>query len=220
MGIVTVESTDRLYWLGRYSERVYTTVLLFGESYDKMIELQDSYKDYCVKMEIPDIYTDGQDFLDRYCFDPNDVNSIYANLLRAQDNAIELREVIGSEAQAYIQMAIYEMQKAAKSEAPMLQFMKVRDHILAFWGITDDMIASQNVRNIIKTGKRIERLDLYARLKFPRTELAREIHRLTARIIRTEMHFNEDKLRKLDKAIETPTPNYTEIVNLVESLFD
>ena len=34
MGIITLEMTDRLYWLGRYLERVYTTVKLYADSYD------------------------------------------------------------------------------------------------------------------------------------------------------------------------------------------
>ena len=31
-------NTDRLYWLGRYSERVYTTLRLFSLSFDALIE--------------------------------------------------------------------------------------------------------------------------------------------------------------------------------------
>ena len=38
MGVKSIENTDRLYWLGRYSERVYTTLKLFGMSYDTMLE--------------------------------------------------------------------------------------------------------------------------------------------------------------------------------------
>ena len=37
MGIISLEQTDRLYWLGRYSERVYTTIRLFSQRYDIMI---------------------------------------------------------------------------------------------------------------------------------------------------------------------------------------
>ena len=33
MGIVSLINTDKLFWLGRYSERVYTTIRLFGESF-------------------------------------------------------------------------------------------------------------------------------------------------------------------------------------------
>lgn len=87
-----------------------------------------------------------------------------SNLKRAYDNAIVLREEIGSESLSHIQLAIYEMQKAGMSEAPMLEFQKVLDNLMAFWGIVDDEIASENVRNILKVGKRVERIDLYGRL--------------------------------------------------------
>lgn len=38
MGIKSVVNADRLYWLGRYSERVYTTLKLFARSFDQLIE--------------------------------------------------------------------------------------------------------------------------------------------------------------------------------------
>ena len=48
---------------------------------------------------------------------------------------------------------------------------KVIDNLLAFYGIVDDQIDSENIRNIIKSGKRIERIDIYARLGASRKEL-------------------------------------------------
>ena len=168
MGIISVENTDRLYWLGRYSERVYTTIRLFAASYDRMIDVDLSdYAGLCDRLDIPNIYTSREDFIRRYCFDPTDPNSIHANLTRAYDNAVTLREEIGSEVLSYIQLAVYDMNKAGISDAPMVELQRVTDNILAFWGIADDMIASEQVRNIIKIGKRVERLDLYARLHMP-----------------------------------------------------
>ena len=38
MGIISVEQTDRLYWLGRYTERVYTTMRLYFVTYDTLID--------------------------------------------------------------------------------------------------------------------------------------------------------------------------------------
>ena len=56
MGIISVEQTDRLYWLGRYSERVYTTLKLFADSFDQMIDAQEgAYDGFCKKLEIPNI---------------------------------------------------------------------------------------------------------------------------------------------------------------------
>ena len=160
MGIISVENTDRLYWLGRYSERVYTTIKLFADSYDDMIDYYfDSYAEFCRRLDIPNIYDSRETFIARYCFDPDDPNSIHANLIRAYDNCVVLREAIGSETVSYIQLAMYDMNRARASQAPLVELQKVTDNILAFWGIADDSIDSENVRNLIKVGKRVERLD-------------------------------------------------------------
>ena len=151
MGIISVENTDRLFWLGRYSERVYTTIRLFSASYDDMIDTYlNSYQDFCKRLDIPNIYTSGENFIQRYCFDANDMNSIYSNLMRAYDNGITLRESIGSETLSYIQLAVYELNKARVSQSPLIELQKVMDNILAFWGIADDCIDSENVRNMTR----------------------------------------------------------------------
>ena len=54
----------------------------------------------------------SENFIQRYCFDADDMNSIYSNLMRAYDNGITLRESIGSETLSYIQLAVYELNKA------------------------------------------------------------------------------------------------------------
>ena len=150
MAILSAEHSDQLYWLGRYSERVYTTIREFAKRFDSMIELKDEdYNEYCKAQDIPNIYTSKEDFVRRYCFDENDTNSIYSNLIKAYDNAVVLRDEIGSETLSYIQLAVYAMSKAKVSEAPLIQLQKVVDNIVAFWGMTDDDIDSECVRSII-----------------------------------------------------------------------
>lgn len=219
MGIVSVEQTDRLYWLGRYTERVYTTLNLYFKSYDQTLdESPEDYAEFCKSLDIPNIYTSAEDFRKRYAFDGEDPNSIFSNLNRAYDNAIELRESIGSESLSYIQLAIYELNKGMISPAPLLELQKVTDNILAFWGITDDMIKSENVRNIIKIGKRVERIDLYARLKQPKEEMIREICRLSGRIDRCELKYDQQKLDNLILLINASYLNYPLIVSEIEQL--
>ena len=219
MGIISLENTDRLYWLGRYSERVYTTIRFFSQHYDLMIDInKESYEKFCESLDIPNIYADSMDFCKKYSFDPEDPNSIYSNLMRAYDNAIVLRETIGSESLSYIQLAVYELNKAAVSRSPLIEFQKVIDNILAFWGISDDRILDENVRNIIKVGKRIERIDLYARIKMPVLDIKREVIRLSARIERTNLKYNEDVLKELNALAEVPELDYPKMVQAVESL--
>lgn len=219
MGIISVEQTNRLLWLGRYSERVYTTLRLYSNSFDMMIdEITDSYAEFCKMVDIPDIYGSKAVFKEKYPFDEENPDSIFSNLNRAYDNAIVLREEIGSEALSYIQLAIYDMNKARISRAPLIEMQRVIDNILAFWGIVDDSIDSEQVRNIIKTGKRIERIDLYARLGIERKELVREISRLVPRIARSGMEYREDKINTLKELVAEPEINYYRIVYEVESI--
>lgn len=215
MGIISVENTDRLYWLGRYSERVYTTIKLFADSYDDMIDYYfDSYAEFCRRLDIPNIYDSRETFIARYCFDPDDPDSIHANLIRAYDNCVVLREAIGSETVSYIQLAMYDMNRARASQAPLVELQKVTDNILAFWGIADDSIDSENVRNLIKVGKRVERLDLYARLRMPVPEMQREFHRLAGRIGRTCLKYNEARRFGLPYVVlHTPRPFDTTTLN-------
>ena len=219
MGIISVEQADHLFWLGRYTERVYTTLRIYFRSFDTMIdENGDSYQKFCESVDIPNIYTSKEDFLKRYPFDPGNPDSIISNLNRAYDNAIVLRESIGSETLSYIQLAIYDMNKAAISSSPLIELQQLLDHILAFWGIADDRIDSEQVRNIIKAGKRIERIDMYARLGVPQNELYREVCRMLPRVIRSGIAYNESNLNKVKELVESSSLDYYMIVSNVEAI--
>ena len=219
MSIISLEQADRLFWLGRYSECVYTTIRLYFNSYDELIDgSSDLYSNFCRSIDIPDVYGSMEVFEEKYPFDLNNPDSIMSNLTRAYDNAIELRDEIGSEVISYIQLAIYAMNKANISKAPLIEMQKVMDNILAFWGIADDSIDSEHARNMIKAGKRIERIDLYARLKQPRKELDREVKRLIPRLERSGLVYNRDNLMLLKDLVEAPDLDYYRIVSTVESI--
>ena len=221
MGIITIEHTDRLVWLGRYTERVYTTIRMFSDSFDRLLSHDgDAIADFCRKLDIPMIYTDHRDFLRRYNFDRGNPDSVAANLDRVYDNAVVMRDEIGSEAICYVQMAVYALNRASCSETPYLDMQRVSDNMLAFWAICDDQIESENARNIIKVGKRIERIDLYARLSQPREALRREIRRLSARIPRTNLHYRADRLERLQSMIEEAEIPYRGILACVDSVLE
>lgn len=220
MDFKSIVNTDRLYWLGRYTERVYTTVQHYSKSYDIMIENADEYKHYCNSLDIPDIYTDADHFLKDYPYNEANPDSIISNLTRAYDNAIELREEITSESLAYVQLCIYEMNKCAQSAAPMLEFQHITDYILAFWGCADDLIEDENTRNLIKVGKRVERIDLFGRLHAPKEDCVREIHRLSGRINRCSLHYNKTALENLLEISEAEEIDYDRMVKEVDSILE
>lgn len=220
MDIITIDQMNRLFWLGRYTERVYTTISLFIEYFDKTLDDEAVIGEFCQGLDIPNIYHGHEDFRVRYCFDAENADSIYSNLQRAYDNAIVLREEVGSEPLSYIQLAVYALNRGATREASIIDLMKVKDNILAFWGIVDDQIESEYVRNIIKIGKRVERIDLYARHEYDRSMLLRELHRLTGRINRTGLKYNPALLNMLEAMIELPNMPYDAVVQAVDSLVE
>ena len=124
---ISAEQADRLYWLGRYVERVYSTLRLFNLSIDRMIDKDgEDYVEFCRRLAIPsDIYADADDFQSRYLFDPSNPDSIYSNLSRAYDNAIVLRNFITTETMAYIQLALDRLEQGAVADSAFLETQRV-----------------------------------------------------------------------------------------------
>lgn len=219
MGIISVDRADRLFWLGRYTERVYTTIRLYSDSFDELIDgIADNYVDFCKMIDIPDVYGSKEVFEEKYPFDEMNPDSIMSNLIRAYDNAIELRDEIGSEVLSYIQLAIYAMNKAKISNAPLIELQYVIDNLLAFWGIVDDDIDSEMTRNMIKVGRRIERIDLYGRLHHTQKELIRQVARLIPRVERSGLAYDRDNLMLLKSLVEEAEIDYYKVVNVAESI--
>ena len=107
MGIISMEKVDHLYWLGRYTERVYTTLRVFFHIYDRIIEQPEGmYAQYCERLNIPNIYTSNRQFVQSYLFGEDNPDSVYSNMKRAYDNAIVLRDELSSQVLAYVQLAL------------------------------------------------------------------------------------------------------------------
>ena len=57
MGTISLEKRDNLYWLGRYTERVYTTLNIFNKCFDRMLDSdENAYQNLCCRLDIPNIY--------------------------------------------------------------------------------------------------------------------------------------------------------------------
>ncbi len=219
MGIISVENTDRLYWLGRYTERVYSTIKIFEARFDSMIDMDElEYAEYCKSQDIPNVYSSIEDFATKYVFSLEDHNSIFSNLMRAYDNAIVLREELGSDTLSYIQLAVYAMNQAAISKAPLIGLQKVTDNIVAFWGMADDDIDESQIRNMIRVGKLVERIDLYARLKEKPEKIRREARRLSNRIDKSTMRYSPKTLAHVNYLVQLDDLPYETLIESIEKL--
>ena len=221
MSNITTEKANELFWLGRYAERVYTTCMEFFRGYDRMIDEQEiSYPEYCRRVSIPNVYADKEDFLRNYPFDDSNPDSIISNLIRAYDNAVVLRDDIGSDTLSYIQLAIYDMRKASLGVAPLIGLQTVIDDIFAFWGCLDDRVVDYSERSIVKAARRIERIDLYLRFGLPADKISFEVNRLQNRIVRTGLSYDQDAIPRLRNMLAQEDVPYADAIRLIESMVD
>ena len=221
MGIITVDKSDHLFWLGRYTERVHTTLKHYFKSTDKMLDNDPQcYAVYCKKICIPDSYGSREVFVSKYPFDETDPNSVISNLNRAYDNAIVMRDYIGTETMAYIQLAIDDIKTAHRSDAPLADLMLAVDHILAFWGCVNDLIDDESIRNIIKLGKGVERIDLYLSLDCSAYEIKREYGRMKQFLSKSHMRYDENIIYTIDSMLESDSFDYINVRNLLRNLFN
>ena len=161
MGIISMEKVDHLYWLGRYTERVYTTLRVFFHIYDKMIEQPEGiYAKYCERLNIPNIYTSNRQFVMSYLFNEDNPDSLRSNMERAYDNAVVLRDELSTTVLSYVHLAVGAFEGCRKTTAPLLELQQVIDYLYAFWGCVDDRVDKETGRNLMKCGKYMERLGI------------------------------------------------------------
>ena len=182
MSTISKEHSDRLYWLGRYTERVFTTLLTLQKLYDKMIDNSRQYTEYLGYFGLADSYGSNKAFIRSFLFDDTNPNSVAYSLERAYDNGIVLREEISTETLSFLQLAKDTLAKGEKSANPRLTLLPLKDQLYAFWGCLSDSIFEDEKRNIVYCGRSVERLDLYIRTEYPFKEVKKEFERLCKRL--------------------------------------
>lgn len=209
MGTISLDHSDRLFWLGRYTERVFTTLKALEALYDKSIERGNRlYRDYLECFDLDDRYKDTEDFMNSFLFDADNPGSVRFSLERAYDNGIVLRERISTEALSYLQLAKDTLAKAGNSQKGYLfELLPLEDLLFGFWGCINDYIYDGEALNIIKCGKYLERLDLYFRMKYPYGLISLEFDRLCDCLARmpknTPYRYNTAQLSVLAETVGT-----------------
>ncbi len=198
MGVISLDRADSLFWLGRYTERVFTTVKEFFDYYDRMIDQnEDAYKRFCMKLSIPDVYGNHENFVKDYILDEENPDSIISNMKRAYDNAIVSRDDVSTESMAYLELCLQAIRREKGSPAPVFELQSVVDDIYAFWGSIDDCVLDEENRNIIKCGRYVERMDLYLRLNHSYEEISKEFAKFSNRLERVRIGYDHDKFQLL-----------------------
>lgn len=176
--VISNTKANRLYWLGRYVERVYMTLHLLRRVYDKMIDGEpQEYEDFWKKMDLTDSYASTGEFTLGMMYDDENPCSILSSLNCAMDNAIMLREDIKSETMSYIEMSIALIKKY-KSEAMsnVTNLQSVTDWMLAFGGSLSQRVDSPKVLSLIAIGQKIEKMDIMLRYGYCSERIAAQYY--------------------------------------------
>lgn len=169
---------NRLFWLGRYVERVYMTLHLLRRVYDKMIDGKPAdYKEFWQKLDMTDSYASTGEFTLGMMYDEQNPGSILASLNRAMDNAIMLREDIKSETMSYIEMSIALMKKCrAEAMSNITNLQPVTDWMLALRGSVAQRVEDPKVLSLIAIGQHIEKMDIMLRFSYDYERIATQFH--------------------------------------------
>lgn len=169
--VITADKANRLYWLGRYAERVYISLHLLRRYYDKALDGNEfAYKEYYDALSINSYGYDPQsvEFQQSQLYDEMNVFSIITSLNMANDNGIVLRRDITSESLSYLQMSqVLIKDCAACGEKNITTLQPITDYMLAFFGSIDERVFDDRIRKYLKVGKLIENLDLHIRFNYP-----------------------------------------------------
>lgn len=221
MDTISINKASRLFWLGRYYERVATTLAYLWKWYDRMIDDDPiDFSAFCSVLEISCAYENAEEFMHDYVFDKENPDSLRAAADAMLGNGMMLRETIGSRTLAYLELAVSALESGKDSVNPTLPLQRAIDCIMAFRGSYDDCIDDENVRNIIKCGAGVERLSLYLRLVWRIELIQAEIGKLLKRMNRTSLAPSPEALRLLlTVPAGIPPEAYPSVLEAVETLF-
>ncbi len=171
---ISANKANRLFWLGRYVERVYMTLHLMRRVSDKMIDgAPADYESFWKRLDVTDSYATTGEFTLGMMYDEENPGSVLSSLNRAMDNAIMLREDIKSETMSYIELSINLMKELrVKAESNITNLQPVTDWMLAFRGSAAQRVGDPRVLSTIAIGQLVEKIDIMLRFSYSYDRIA------------------------------------------------
>ncbi|MFR9651170.1 MAG: alpha-E domain-containing protein [Rikenellaceae bacterium] len=203
--VITADKANRLFWLGRYAQRVYISLHLLRRYYDKVIDgdianLKEYYD--CLGVD-----SDGQDeasveFQLSQLYDIKNGCSIATSLNEAMSNGIVLRRDITSESLSYVEMSRTLLNECSSvQESNITHLQPVTDYMLAFFGSIEERVFDDSIRNFLRLGRLIESIDLRTRFNYPYPRIEELYIRLKEILQRTGAIVNSEAIGRLELLI-------------------
>ena len=190
LALVTASKADNLYWLGRYTERVFTTLNQFFPFYDRVMDTDvDAFRPFARALDLPEDFEDFDAFIHSFLYDEKNPDSVRSAIVYAFNNAVILRPELSSRLLQQVELAMSSIVEAAErgtSEADIFKHRDIADNMLAFWGGVENSSVDPTLKSFIFVGKYLERLDLYTRFGYSMDELKAPLSKLANYILPLE----------------------------------
>ena len=184
LSLVTASKADNLYWLGRYTERAFTTLNQFFPFYDRVMDTDvDAFRPFAHALDLPEDFEDFDGFVNSFLYDGSNPDSVRSAVTSAFNNAVILRPELRSRLLQYVELAMTNITDAAKYAADAEDIYKQRDitdDMLAFWGGIENSPVDPTLKAFIFIGKYLDRIDLYTRFGLTMEELEAPLKKLAA----------------------------------------
>ena len=177
---ITRAKADQLFWLGRYTERVFTTLKRFHATYDANVDLTTKdFSSFCRQLDIP--LPAGEDpsaLVSDVLYNRDNPASVCSSMRAAFGNALVLRPELGTETSSYVELALKSLMESKDPTTMLSRHRAVRDDLLAFWGAVEDGMSSGEAKALLFFGKYVERIDLWSRFGVSEAQLDRPVRKL------------------------------------------
>lgn len=180
---VTASKAENLFWLGRYTERVFTTLSAFFPFYDRVMDTDiDAFRPFARALDLPEDFEDFDAFIQNFLYDKTNRDSVRSAIISAFYNAVILRPELGSRLLQYIELALSAIADAAhhaNAAEDVYDLRDITDDMLAFWGGVENSSVEPTMKSFLFLGKYLERIDLYTRFRFNDEVLRPPMRKLT-----------------------------------------
>lgn len=165
MILISPQSAEQLYWMGRYIQRAESMTRLVIALFDKILDVDfDDAKNFYARLGIALNYDSSQAFLRQSVFEVE-----YASLISvincARENAILTRSHLSNRMFSRIN-ALYLAYQKAKDERTVSVFWleSTLKELDAIWGNLELSLVEAKESPLIQFGKVVERMDLNIRI--------------------------------------------------------
>ena len=204
--ILSANTANRLFWLGRYAERGYLFLHLMRKAYDEVLDVPVGetpvYSDFLKKLDVyvPGSLDTSYQIMDQL-YNPETITSLRSIIELMMDNAIVLRTEIRTESFSYIEICRDLIRaKSIARDTNITNLQPITDALLAFWGSIQERVYG-DARTFLMLGKLLEHLDMNVRFDYKHYRIEEAMSVLEKFIADSPTLIDEVMLDKLRLAL-------------------